>query len=49
MRVKLFSVRTYLFPASLGILGFHDLGRVWYKDENGIDPTAPIGKIKCLA
>ena len=44
MRVKLFSVRTYLFPASLGILGFHDLGRVWYKDENGVDPTAPSGK-----
>jgi hypothetical protein len=44
MRVKLFSIRTYLFPASLGILGFHDLGRVWYKDENGIDPTAPSGK-----
>ncbi|HET6541632.1 MAG TPA: BamA/TamA family outer membrane protein, partial [Chryseolinea sp.] len=44
MRVKLFSIRTYLFPASLGILGFHDLGRVWYKDENGVDPTAPSGK-----
>lgn len=40
MRIKLFSIRTYLFPASLGILGFHDLGRVWYKDESGIDPSA---------
>ncbi len=44
MRIKLFSLRTYLFPASIGILGFHDLGRVWYKDQNGIDPTAPSGK-----
>lgn len=33
MRIKLLSLRTYLFPASLGILGFHDLGRVWYDQE----------------
>lgn len=44
VRMKLFSIRTYLFPASLGILGFHDLGRVWYKGENGLDPTASDGK-----
>ncbi len=44
MRIKLFSIRTYLFPASMGILAFHDLGRVWYKDEDGVDPTAPSGK-----
>jgi outer membrane protein assembly factor BamA len=44
MRLKLFSLRTYLFPASLGILAFHDLGRVWYKDENNIDPTSSSGK-----
>jgi hemolysin activation/secretion protein len=40
IRAKLLTVRTYLFPASLGILGFHDIGRVWYKDETGIDPSA---------
>lgn len=44
MRIKLFSIRTYLFPASMGILAFHDLGRVWYKNDLGIDPTAPSGK-----
>jgi hypothetical protein len=44
MRFKLFTIRTYLFPASLGVLAFHDLGRVWYKDDNGIDPSAPSGK-----
>lgn len=44
MRIKLLTIRTYLFPASLGILGFHDFGRVWYKNENGIDPTDPSGK-----
>ncbi len=44
MRIKLFSFRTYIFPATLGILGFHDLGRVWYKDNNGNDPTAENGK-----
>lgn len=44
MRIKLLSLRTYLFPASVGILGFHDLGRVWYKDENNQDPTASNGR-----
>jgi hypothetical protein len=42
-RLKLISFRTYLFPASLGVLGFHDIGRVWYADANGIDPTAASG------
>jgi hypothetical protein len=40
IRAKLVNVRTYLFPASFGILAFHDIGRVWYKNEEGIDPTA---------
>lgn len=44
VRMRLLSFRTYLFPASLGILGFHDLGRVWYKNDAGIDPSAPDGK-----
>jgi hypothetical protein len=44
MRIKLFRIRTYVFPASLGILAFHDFGRVWYENEQGIDPTAPTGK-----
>jgi hemolysin activation/secretion protein len=44
MRIRLIRLRTYLFPASIGILAFHDLGRVWYKDESGVDPTAPSGK-----
>lgn len=44
MRLQLTSFRTYLFPVSLGILGFHDFGRVWYEDEEGIDPTAPSGR-----
>jgi hypothetical protein len=43
-RLKLSSFHTYMFPVSFGILGFRDIGRVWYKDENGIDPTAPSGK-----
>jgi hypothetical protein len=44
VRLRLRNVRTYLFPASFGILGFHDMGRVWYKDENGVDPSAADGK-----
>ncbi|MBC3540511.1 BamA/TamA family outer membrane protein [Rufibacter sediminis] len=33
-RLRLFSFTTYLFPASLGVFGFHDMGRVWVKDED---------------
>ncbi len=34
LRLKLFSFRTYLLPGSLGLLGFHDVGRVWVENEN---------------
>lgn len=34
MRLKLFDLRSYLFPASFGIMGFYDVGRIWYKNEN---------------
>ncbi|MEM7106676.1 MAG: BamA/TamA family outer membrane protein [Bacteroidota bacterium] len=34
LRLKLFSIRTYLFPASIGIMGFHDVGRVWIEGED---------------
>ena len=40
IRIKLLSFRSYLFPAHLGILGFYDVGRVWYKDATGLDPSA---------
>jgi hypothetical protein len=40
LRARLLNIRTYLFPASLGVLAFHDLGRVWYENEQGIDPSA---------
>jgi hypothetical protein len=43
MRLRLLNFRSYLFPASLGILGFHDLGRVWYKDDSGNDPSSADG------
>jgi outer membrane protein assembly factor BamA len=33
LRIKLFSFRSYLFPAQVGILGFNDIGRVWQKGE----------------
>lgn len=33
-RLRLFSFTTYLFPASLGVFGFHDVGRVWVKGED---------------
>jgi hypothetical protein len=43
LRLTLTSFRSYLFPATVGILAFHDIGRVWYKDGNGADPSAADG------
>ncbi len=43
IRLKLRSFRTYLFPASAGLLIFHDSGRVWYKDPAGKDPSTADG------
>jgi hypothetical protein len=40
VRARLATVRTYLFPASLGVLAFHDVGRVWYENPDDIDPSA---------
>jgi hypothetical protein len=33
LRLKLFNLKTYLFPASLGIYTFFDAGRVWVKND----------------
>ncbi|WP_169788175.1 BamA/TamA family outer membrane protein [Rufibacter tibetensis] len=33
-RLRLFSFTTYLFPASLGVFGFHDVGRVWMDNDD---------------
>jgi hemolysin activation/secretion protein len=44
VRLRLLNFRSYLFPASFGVLAFHDLGRVWYKDDSGNDPTSASGK-----
>ena len=33
LRMKLFTFKTYLFPAHFGVLGFYDIGRVWVDDE----------------
>jgi hypothetical protein len=43
IRLKLLTFRSYLFPATLGVHGFYDVGRVWYKDSAGIDPSATDG------
>jgi hypothetical protein len=44
VRLKLRSLRTYLFPASVGLLAFYDTGRIWYKDANGKDPSVADGE-----
>ena len=43
VRIKLGSIQSYLFPAHVGLLGFYDIGRVWYSDDNGVDPSATDG------
>lgn len=34
LRIRLFDLKTYLFPASGGILGFYDVGRVWHSTKS---------------
>ena len=43
IRHRLFRFSTFLFPGSFGLYGFFDAGRVWYKDDDGLDPTVPSG------
>jgi hypothetical protein len=44
MRMKVASFRSYLLPASFGILAFHDGGRVWYSEDGVGDPSTLDGK-----
>ncbi|MEP7377456.1 MAG: BamA/TamA family outer membrane protein [Chitinophagaceae bacterium] len=34
MRIRLANFKTYLFPGSLGLLGFYDTGRIWADDDD---------------
>jgi Omp85 superfamily domain/Calcineurin-like phosphoesterase len=34
LRIKIADFHTYLFPGAIGLLAFHDVGRVWLKGEN---------------
>lgn len=34
LRLKLLSLDSYLMPATLGVIGFYDIGRVWYSNES---------------
>jgi hypothetical protein len=43
VRLQLLRFRSYSFPASMGVLGFYDVGRIWYKNESGTDPTSQNG------
>ncbi len=43
MRIRLFTLRNKIVPFAIGINGFYDVGRVWYQDQNGMDPSAPGG------
>ena len=33
LRIKIADFRTYLFPGSIGLLFFHDIGRVWVEND----------------
>jgi len=43
LRIKLFNIRNTLLPISLGIVAFHDFGRVWY-DKGPGDPSTETGE-----
>jgi len=43
-RIRLFNFNMPLFPGSFGIFGFFDTGRVWFKNEQGLDPSTGSGK-----
>ncbi len=34
VRMKLFDFESFLFPGTVGLIGFNDVGRVWAKGEN---------------
>ncbi|MFA6152392.1 MAG: BamA/TamA family outer membrane protein [Chitinophagaceae bacterium] len=34
LRMKLFDFTSYLFPGTVGLIGFNDVGRVWVKNES---------------
>lgn len=34
LRLKLFDFASYLFPGSVGLIGYNDIGRVWAKNES---------------
>jgi hypothetical protein len=34
LRFKIADFTTYIFNGSLGVLGFHDIGRVWAESES---------------
>ncbi|MEQ8879403.1 MAG: BamA/TamA family outer membrane protein [Cyclobacteriaceae bacterium] len=34
IRIHLINVKTYFLPMGIGIVGFHDVGRVWYNGES---------------
>ncbi len=44
IRLKLGNIRSYYLPASIGLITFYDVGRIWYKDDTGVDPTTLSGK-----
>jgi len=31
--MKLFDFQSYIFPGTVGLVAFNDIGRVWYKKE----------------
>jgi hypothetical protein len=33
LRAKLFTSKSYIFPGTVGVIGFNEIGRVWVKNE----------------
>ena len=47
MRIRLFTLRNKILPFAIGVNGFYDIGRVWFEDDSGLDPSVdpPTGGI----
>lgn len=43
VRIQLFNLNTYLLPATVGVIGFHDIGRVWLSGEESSTWHRSIG------
>ncbi len=42
-RLQLLNLKTFVLPATIGVIGFHDIGRVWLEGENSDSWHSTLG------